>query len=104
LSPQYGCLSPRNGITCPGTTSTSHDIGRLSTTFCTDDRLVSNTTVSKEIERTQQAFALTDREVRDILIYGFKRSFYPGSYLEKRSYVREVINYANRLLGEAGAA
>jgi adenosine deaminase len=37
--------------------------------------------------------------VRDILIYGFKRSFYPGSYLEKRSYVREVINYANGLLG-----
>jgi adenosine deaminase len=77
---------------------------RLSTTFCTDNRLVSKTTVSDEIARAVEAFALTPREVRDILIYGFKRSFYPGSYLEKRSYVREVINYANRLLGEAGAA
>jgi adenosine deaminase len=36
--------------------------------------------------------------VRDILIYGFKRSFYPGSYLEKRAYVRRVIDYANRVL------
>jgi adenosine deaminase len=77
---------------------------RLSTTFCTDNRLVSKTTVTNEIARAVEAFDLTPREVRDILIYGFKRSFYPGSYLEKRDYVREVINYANRLLEEAGAA
>jgi adenosine deaminase len=76
---------------------------RLSTTFCTDNRLVSKTTVTDEIARAVEAFDLTLREVRDILIYGFKRSFYPGSYLEKRSYVREVIDYANRLLGAEGA-
>jgi adenosine deaminase len=75
---------------------------RLSTTFCTDNRLVSKTTVTDEIARAVEAFGLTSREVRDILIYGFKRSFYPGSYLEKRDYVREVINYANTLLAEAG--
>ena len=40
--------------------------------------------------------------MRDILIYGFKRSFYPGSYLEKRDYVRGVINYANRVLDGSG--
>jgi hypothetical protein len=40
--------------------------------------------------------------VRDILIYGFKRSFYPGGYLEKRDYVRDVINYANRVLDGSG--
>jgi adenosine deaminase len=71
---------------------------RLSTTFCTDNRLVSNTTVSHEIARAVEAFDLSPREVRDILIYGFKRSFFPGSYLEKRSYVRQVIDYANRVL------
>jgi adenosine deaminase len=75
---------------------------RLSTTFCTDNRLVSHTTVTNEIVRAVQAFALTPREVRDILIYGFKRSFYPGTYLEKRAYVRQVIDYTNRLLAEAG--
>jgi adenosine deaminase len=73
---------------------------RLSTTFCTDNRLVSHTTVSHEIERAIEAFDLTDREVRDILIYGFKRSFFPGTYLEKRAYVRQVIDFADALLAE----
>ncbi len=75
---------------------------RLSTTFCTDNRLVSHTTVSQEIALAVEAFDLSPREVKDILIYGFKRSFYPGSYLEKRDYVRSVINYANRQLEEVG--
>jgi adenosine deaminase len=70
---------------------------RLSTTFCTDNRLVSHTTVSGEIARAVEAFALTPREVRDILVYGFKRSFFPGTYLEKRQYVRQVIDYSDRI-------
>jgi adenosine deaminase len=72
---------------------------RLSTTLCTDNRLVSNTTMSNEIHRAAEAFALTDREVRDILIYGFKRSFFPGTYLEKRAFVRQMIDYADVVLG-----
>ena len=76
---------------------------RLSTTFCTDNRLVSRTSVSREIERAVGAFGLSSREVRDILIYGFKRSFFPGTYLEKRSYVRKVIDYADRVLAEVTA-
>jgi len=75
---------------------------RLSTTFCTDNRLVSHTSVSHEIARAVEAFALTPQEVRDSLIYGFKRSFFPGTYLEKRAYVRQAINFANRLLADAG--
>jgi adenosine deaminase len=77
---------------------------RLSTTFCTDNRLVSHTSVSHEIERAIEAFGITAREVRDILIYGFKRSFHPGTYLEKRAYVRQVIDFANRLLADAEGA
>ncbi len=71
---------------------------KLSTTFCTDNRLVSDTSVTNEIARAVEAFDLTEREVRDILIYGFKRSFYPGTYLEKRTYVRQVIDYADKVL------
>jgi len=74
---------------------------RLSTTFCTDNRLVTDTTVSREISRAVEAFSLTSREVRDMLIYGFKRSFFPGTYLEKREYVRQVIDYADRVLASA---
>jgi adenosine deaminase len=71
---------------------------KLSTTFCTDNRLVSDTSVTNEISRAIEAFDLTEREVRDILIYGFKRSFYPGTYLEKRTYVRQVIDFADNVL------
>ena len=53
---------------------------------------------AQEIARAVEAFALTEREVRDILIYGFKRSFFPGTYLEKRAYVRAVIDYADKVL------
>jgi len=76
---------------------------KLSTTFCTDNRLVSHTTVSNEIGRAVEAFGLSNREVRDILIYGFKRSFFPGTYLEKRTYVRQVIDFANRVMAEASS-
>jgi adenosine deaminase len=71
---------------------------KLSTTFCTDNRLVSDTNVTNEIARAVEAFDLSEREVRDILIYGFKRSFFPGTYLEKRTYVRQVIDYADKVL------
>jgi adenosine deaminase len=61
---------------------------------------VSNTTVSREIGRAVEAFDLTVREVRDSLIYGVKRSFFPGTYLEKRQYVRQFIDFADRILGK----
>jgi len=73
---------------------------KLSTTFCTDNRLVSNTTVTREIGRAVEAFNLTSREVRDSLIYGVKRSFFPGTYLEKRQYVRQFIDRVDRILGK----
>ena len=59
---------------------------------------MSNTTVTDEIARAVEAFGLSDREIRDCLIYGFKRSFFPGTYLEKRAYVRQAIDYADRVL------
>lgn len=75
---------------------------RISTTFCTDNRTVSNTTVSKELKLAQEAFRLTPRDLKHIVIYGFKRSFFPGNYLEKRSYVRRVIDFYNRVEEEFG--
>jgi adenosine deaminase len=70
---------------------------RLSTTLCTDNRLVSNTTVSRELRLAIQHFGLTSHELRNIVIYGFKRSFYPGSYIDKRRYVRRIIDYYARV-------
>lgn len=70
---------------------------RLSTTFCTDNRLVSNTTVTNEIVKAMKTFGLTLPKLRDIIAYGFKRSFYPGSYLEKRNYVRQVLDFYEKV-------
>lgn len=65
---------------------------RLSVTLCTDNRLMSHTTVTKELGLACEAFRITPLELRNIIVHGFKRSFYPGSYTEKRRYVRQVID------------
>jgi adenosine deaminase len=75
---------------------------RLSVALCTDNRLVSRTTVSREIGLAVEAFELTPRGLGDILIYGFKRSFYPGPYLEKRAYVRRIIDYRDEVFRRHG--
>ncbi len=66
---------------------------RLSTTICTDNRLVSHTTVSNEWRLAVEHLGLDRRDLKSLVIYGFKRSFYPGNYLKKRQYVRQMIDY-----------
>ncbi len=66
---------------------------RCSVTLCTDNRLVSRTTMTDEVEKAVAAFGLEPRALKDVLIYGFKRSFFPGSYPEKRNWVRAVLNH-----------
>lgn len=70
---------------------------KLSTTLCTDNRLITRTSVSNEIRLAVDHFDLTPRELKNIVIYGFKRSFFPLEYHEKRKYVREIINYYNEI-------
>ena len=70
------------------------------TTICTDNRLVSNTTVTKELGLVIDNFALSPHELKNIIIYGFKRSFYPGSYIEKRTWVRKVIDLYDKIAQE----
>jgi adenosine deaminase len=80
-----------------------HPFGRmvrdkLSVTLCTDNRLVSNTSVTQELALACAAFDLGPRQLRNVIIYGFKRSFFPGSYRDKRAYVRQVIDYYDRVV------
>lgn len=75
---------------------------RLSTTICTDNRTVSKTNVTREIELAVDTFDFTETELRNAIIYGFKRSFFPGTYKEKRIYVRKIINYYEKLQKEYG--
>lgn len=71
---------------------------RFSVALCTDNRLVSRTTVSREWRRAIETFGLDRKRVKDIVAYGFKRSFFPGPYLEKRAYVRRVLDCLDRVL------
>ncbi len=70
---------------------------RMSVTICTDNRLISNTTVSNELKIAISNFDLSPKMLRNIVMYGFKRSFFPGNYKEKREYVHNILNYYEEL-------
>jgi adenosine deaminase len=86
-----------------------HPFGRmvrekLSVALCTDNRLVSRTTVTRELEQACAAFDLAPRDLRNVVIHGFKRSFFPGTYRDKRAYVRRMIDLFDRVAAEHGVA
>lgn len=76
---------------------------RLSVAICTDNRLVSDTTVTRELGIAVDQVGINHRELRDIIIHGFKRSFYPGTYAQKRLYVRQVIDYYDGVIAAFAA-
>jgi len=83
----------------------NHSLGRmlennLSITLCTDNRLVSHTTVTDELKLALDTFAIGPKELRNIIVYGFKRSFYFHPYPEKRKWVRKVIDMYDRVAKE----
>lgn len=71
---------------------------KLSTTFCTDNRTVSKTSVTKEIMLALQHFNISKKDLRNSIIYGFKRSFFPGKYSDKRAYVRKCLNHYDSVI------
>ncbi len=75
---------------------------RMSFTLCTDNRLISNTTVTDEILLALNNFNIPFKKIKNSIIYGFKRSFFPGSYTEKRKYMRQVIDYYDKVIKESG--
>ena len=66
---------------------------KMSVSLCTDNRLVSHTTVTDEYALALEHFEIDAKQLRDIVTYGFKRSFFAGTYLEKRQYIRQCIDY-----------
>ena len=73
---------------------------KLSATLCTDNRLVSHTSVTKEYELALANFEIDRKMLRNLITYGFKRSFYFGPYPEKRAYVRQNIDYFDKVWAE----
>lgn len=64
----------------------------LSATICTDNRLVSHTTVTRELQLAVEHFDLSPPQLRNLVVAGFKGSFFPGDYRAKRAFVRKVLN------------
>lgn len=72
----------------------------LSATLCTDNRLVSHTDVSREVQIALETFKLTPRQLRDTIVYGFKRCFFSAPYRERRLYVRQILDYYDRIMSD----
>ena len=64
----------------------------LSVSICTDNRLVSRTSVTRELELVCANLPVSPARLRNIILAGFKGSFFHGPYNEKRALVRQVIN------------
>ena len=64
---------------------------QLSIAICTDNRTVSKTDVTKELIQATQHFNLLGQPLKNLIIAGFEKSFYPGSYLEKCNYISKAI-------------
>jgi len=84
--------------TMPGLKLCDHAINQMlrhnvCVTINTDNRLVSSTTTVEELKKTIVTFNLNSKQLKDLVINGFKRSFYPGPYEERRAYVRKVMNF-----------
>ena len=70
---------------------------KMSVCLCTDNRLVSHTTITDEYLLALEHFDIDAKMLKDLVMYGFKRSFFYGTYLEKRTYIRQCIDYFERV-------
>ncbi|MDE2237206.1 MAG: adenosine deaminase family protein, partial [Elusimicrobia bacterium] len=74
----------------------------LSVSLCTDNRLVSNTTVTRELSLVCKHASLTPQELKRVVIAGFKGAFFAGPFSDKRRFVQSVAARYARLEAEAG--
>jgi adenosine deaminase len=65
-------------------------------TLNTDNRLVSSTTMTDELDRAVRTFALTPTDVRQVLMNGFKSAFVP--YRDKGALLRDAVMEIDREL------
>ncbi|WP_417685682.1 adenosine deaminase family protein [Pseudidiomarina gelatinasegens] len=75
---------------------------RLATVICTDNRLVSRTTVTQEYELALSAVDVPLKRLKDMVAYGFKKNFFAGDYIEKRAYAKQALEYFDTVAAEHG--
>ncbi len=65
----------------------------ISVAICTDNKTISKTNMSKELHVASQAFELGGKKLKDLVINGFKKSFYFGPYNQKVAYIKQISDY-----------
>lgn len=75
---------------------------RLAVTIGTDNRLVSHTTLTRELSLVSAALNLDLRALHLLVLAGFKAAFFPGTYAEKRAYVAQAAAQFERTAAEMG--
>jgi len=91
------CLTS-NLQTTPTITSVGHHPIRemlkrnIAVAICTDNRLVSHTTVSHELGLVADELEVSVHQFRNLVLAGFKGAFFAGTYNEKRTYFRKILD------------
>ena len=75
---------------------------RMATTICTDNRLVSRTDVTNELKLATEYFDLPIKRLKDVIAYGYKKSFHHGTYVEKRRYAKENMLFFDKIAKKHG--
>ncbi len=64
----------------------------MAVAVCTDNTLVSHTTLSRELELVATACRLDEAAFKQLVLAGFKGAFYYGSYADKRKFVKRAAD------------
>eukprot|EP00004_Rigifila_ramosa_P025869 TRINITY_DN7845_c0_g1_i1.p1 TRINITY_DN7845_c0_g1~~TRINITY_DN7845_c0_g1_i1.p1 ORF type:complete len:415 (+),score=106.58 TRINITY_DN7845_c0_g1_i1:83-1246(+) len=70
---------------------------RVAVSLCVDNRLVSNSTNTNELQRAVTTFDMTPDQIYSVVLQGFKKSFFPGTFKEKLDYLDSIINYYRKV-------
>lgn len=75
---------------------------RMSVSICTDNRLISDTTVTHEYQLAVDNFNFSLKHLKDVVAYGFKKSFYPGEYIKKRNWAKKMMMHFDHVAQKHG--
>lgn len=70
---------------------------KMSVAVCTDNRLVSHTSLSRELAIVADACDLDQNAFKKLVIAGFKGAFFHGSYNDKRRFVKRAADKVDEI-------
>lgn len=80
------------------------NVRQLAVTINTDNRLVSKTSVTKELMLVVKALRVGPLVLKDIIINGFKGAFLSGKEVQNQDYIHSVIAFYETLQRTYGGA